>query len=60
VIVVADRDGPFAAIEVERDGGPSQIARWGDYFVRVASGAGARLRVTGVRASGERVTVDLD
>ena len=60
VIVAADGAGPFAEIEVERDGRPSQIARWGDYFVRVARGAGARLRVTGVRASGERITVDLD
>ena len=57
VAVVADHDGPFASIEVTREGAAIAVERWGEYFVRVP-GAGAA-QVSGVRGDGSRFEAEL-
>jgi len=64
VVVAADRDGPFAALELALGAEPLELEAWSPYFfaaridparLREARAAGGVLRATARRANGELV-----
>jgi len=66
VAVAADAEGPLQAVNLELDGRPVRLERWGDYFVRARidpaplQGKTATLSLSGRRRSGETLRTQLE
>jgi 3',5'-cyclic AMP phosphodiesterase CpdA len=65
VAVAADAEGPLKAVELELDGRPVPLERWGDYFVHARidpaplQGKTATLTLSGRRENGETLRAEL-
>jgi hypothetical protein len=59
VLVVADVSGPFASVEVTRNGQAVQTRAWGNYFLRVEGSGSGALVVIATTTDGRRIETTL-